>query len=69
MSITEAIKKFNGASTWKSVALIEIRENDVDILRYFINSIFWTRKSNYATHMRRLICFYDWKRYGLYDSI
>jgi hypothetical protein len=75
MSISEAIEKFNGSSTWKAVALIPylvIREEEMDILRDFIKSVFndfLVKKNNYATHMRRLICFYDWKKYGWYDTI
>lgn len=75
MSITEAIEKFNGPYTWKAVALIpylEIKENEMDILRDYINSNFndfLVKKSSYATHMRRLICFYDWKMYGWCDTI
>jgi len=44
----------------------------MDILRDFIKSVFndfLVKKNNYATHMRRLICFYDWKKYGWYDTI
>lgn len=75
MSISEAICKFNGASTWKAVALIpylEIRDNEMEILRDFIKSnfnVFLVKKNSYATHMRRLICFYDWKKYGWHNTI
>ena len=54
------------------IPYLVIREEEMDILRDFIKSVFnefLVKKNNYATHMRRLICFYDWKKYGWYDTI
>lgn len=75
MSITEAIDKFKGASTWKAVALIPylaVNEDEMDILKDFIKqnfSDFLVKKNSHATYMRKLICFYDWKKYGWCDTI
>lgn len=74
LSLNEAIEKYK-EQEWKSIALIpylNVREDDMDLLRDFIKLHFnkyLVKRSNYSTHMRRLICFYDWKRYGWYDAI
>lgn len=74
LSLDEAIKKYK-EHEWKAIALIpylNIQEDEMDSLRDFIKLFFnkyLIKRSNYSTHMRRLICFYDWKRYGWYDSI
>ena len=55
---------------WKAVALIpylNIKEEELPILCNFINknfNDFLIKRNNYSTYMRKLICFYDWKKYG-----
>jgi hypothetical protein len=74
LSLSEAIEKYK-EQEWKAIALIpylNVQENEMDSLRDFIKLFFnkyLVKRSNYSTYMRRLICFYDWKRYGWYDSI
>ena len=69
MNLSEAIEKFTD-SVWKAVALIpylNINENEMDTLKVFIKdnfNDFLIKKCNYSTYMRKLICFYDWKKYG-----
>jgi hypothetical protein len=74
LSLSEAIEKYRGQE-WKSIALIpylSVREDEMDFLRDFIKLHFnkyLVTKSNRTTFMRKLICFYDWKRYGWHDTI
>lgn len=74
LSLSEAIEKYK-EQEWKAIALIpylNVQEDEMDSLRDFIKLFFnkyLVKRSNYSTYMRRLICFYDWKRYGWYDSI
>lgn len=70
MSLQEAIDKYKGNSVWKAVALIpylHVSEEEFQKLRDFIEhnfNDFLIKHNNYSTYMRKLICFYDWKRYG-----
>lgn len=69
-SLNNVIEKYTGKDVRKAVALIpyiNINEEDLDILRDFIErkfNDFLINKNNYSTYMRKLICFYDWKKYG-----
>lgn len=70
LSLEEILAKYKGSEVWKVVALIpyiSIDEDDFNNLREFIERYFndfLIKHSNYSTHMRKLICFYDWKKYG-----
>lgn len=70
LSLEEVLAKYKGSEVWKAVALIpyiEIDEDDFGNLRDFIEknfNDFLIKHSNYSTYMRKLICFYDWKKYG-----
>jgi hypothetical protein len=74
LSMSEAIEKYKDQE-WKSIALIpylNVREDEMDLLKEFIKLHFnkyLVIKSNRATFMRKLICFYDWKMYGWHDTI
>ena len=74
LSLSEAIKKYE-EQEWKAIALIpylNIQEDEMDSLKDFIKLFFnkyLVKSCNYSTYMRRLICFYDWKKYGWFDSI
>lgn len=69
-SLQEVIDKYNGKDVWKAVALIpylHIKVDELPILCTFINknfNDFLIKHNNYSTYMRKLICFYDWKKYG-----
>lgn len=70
LSLEEVLAKYKGSEVWKAVALIpyiDIDEDDFNKLREFIEknfNDFLIKHSNYSTYMRKLICFYDWKKYG-----
>ena len=70
LKLSEVIEKYTGKEVWKAVALIpyiDIDEKDFEKLREFIErnfSDFLIKNNNYSTYMRKLICFYDWKRFG-----
>lgn len=57
-------------SVWKACALIPyltIQENEVESLREFIAAHFndfLIVKNSYSTYFKKLICFYDWRKYG-----
>lgn len=74
LSLNDAIEKYKNQE-WKAIALIpylNVQKNEMDSLRYFIKLFFnkyLVKRSNYSTHMRRLICFYDWKMFGWHDTI
>lgn len=74
LSLSEAIKKHENC-TWKTVALIpylNIKDEELPVIKEFIKtnfSDFLVKKSSYSTHMRKLICFYDWRMYGWNDKI
>lgn len=69
-SLQEVIDKYSGEDVWKAVALIpylDINEEDLPNLCNFIEknfSDFLYKRNGHTTFMRRLICFYDWKKYG-----
>lgn len=69
-SLQEVIDKYCGEDVWKAVALIpylDINEEDLPNLCNFIEknfSDFLYKRNGHTTFMRRLICFYDWKKYG-----
>ena len=69
LSLNEAINKYN-EQVWKSIALIpylDIRGNELDELKDFIKlhfNDFLVKQNSYSTYMRKLICFYDFKKYG-----
>lgn len=72
-SLKTALDAFQGDNVWKAVALIpylHITDEDMDELRMFISDnmqdflVKKSKKSNYSTHMRKLICFYDCLKYG-----
>lgn len=70
LSLREVLEKYKGTEVWKAVSLIpylDIQENELDVLRHFIErnfNDFLVKKNGYSTNMRKLICFYDWKKYG-----
>lgn len=70
LSLEEVMDKYRGNEVWKAVALIPyicIKDDDFDILREFIEknfNDFLIKYNTYSTYMRKLICFYDWKKYG-----
>lgn len=70
LSLQEAIDKYKGKEIWKATALIpylDISENEYSILCDFIErnfNDFLIKHNSYSTYMRKLICFYDWKKYG-----
>ena len=72
LSISSLIDEYEKKNTiWKAVALIPYlnisSENDLLLLRSFILKYFddfLIKNNNYSTYMRKLICFYDWKKYG-----
>lgn len=72
--VRTAIEKFKDAK-WKAMALIpylSISEEDLDFLRQYIKDNFndilvpnsKTAGTNTKSYFKRLICFYDWKRFG-----
>lgn len=69
ISLNQAIDKYS-REVWKAVALIpylNIPKEELPNLCSFIDKNFndFLIKSNrYSTSMRKLICFYDWKKYG-----
>lgn len=70
LALNKLLDNNNGMPIWKIIALIPylcIDEKDLPMLRNFIDkyfSDFLIKKNNYSTHMRKLICFYDWKKFG-----
>lgn len=72
--VRTAIEKFNDAK-WKAMALIpylSISEDDLDFLRQYIKDNFndilvpnsKTTGTSTKSYFKRLICFYDWKKFG-----
>lgn len=57
---------------WKACALIpylNIKDDELDILKSFIMKHFndflvIKQKPDYSTYFKKLICFYDWRKYG-----
>ena len=70
LKLSEVIEKYTGKEVWKALALIpyiDINEVDFDKLREFIErnfNDFLIKNNSYSTYMRKLICFYDWKKFG-----
>ena len=68
--LQDVIDEFTGQETWKAIALIpylNIDGSDLEILRNYIArhlNDFLIKWNNHSTFMRKLICFYDWKKYG-----
>jgi len=70
-TLSEAIETYSHDNdVWKAIALIpylNISDDDLIILKDFISRHFndyVVKKKGKATFMRRLICFYDWRKYG-----
>lgn len=69
-SLQEAIDKYTGKDIWKAVALIpylNIKEDELSNLGSFIDknfNDFLITHNSYSTYMRKLICYYDWLKYG-----
>lgn len=69
-SLSEAIQTYNEDERWKAIALIpflEINDEELSLLASFIADNvgeYLYKKHSKATFMRKLICFYDWKKYG-----
>ena len=74
LNLNEAIEKYK-KTVWKAVALIpylDIKDDEMEVLRDFIKANFndfLIKKNSYSTYMRKLICFYDWRKYGWYDTL
>ena len=70
LSLNNVIEKYTGKDVWKAVALIlylDIKEEEFDALKDFIErniNDFLIKSNSYSTYMRKLVCFYDWKKYG-----
>ena len=70
LSLQEAIEKYNSTRVWKAVALIPylyISKDELPTLCSFIEHNFYDfliKKNSYSTFMRKLICYYDWLKYG-----
>ncbi len=75
-TLDEVIANY-GSFGWKTVALIpylSITEDELPKLRDFIQNHITDfiatpkpRYNHYSTHMRKLICYYDWRMYGWED--
>lgn len=70
LTLEEAISKYQGENVWKAIALIpylQINEEDLNTLKDFIKEYFnefLIKKNSHSTQMRKLVCFYDWFKYG-----
>lgn len=70
LSLQEAIEKYNSTRIWKAIALIPylyISKDELPTLCSFIEHNFYDfliKKNSYSTFMRKLICYYDWLKYG-----
>ena len=70
-TINEAIEDYADA-IWKVCALIpylDIKDEELEILPDFISKNFndflvLKKKPDYSTYFKKLICFYDWRKYG-----
>lgn len=70
-TINEAIEDYADA-IWKVCALIpylDIKDEEFEILHDFISKNFndflvLKKKPDYSTYFKKLICFYDWRKYG-----
>ncbi len=71
LSVSDAIKLYE-KEVWKAIVLIpylHVKETDFPLLQTFISAhidefIPKAKNTTHSTMMRKLICFYDWKRYG-----
>ena len=69
-SLQEALDTYKDDATWKACALIpylKIEDDELEQLRIFISeefNKFLVVKNNHATLFKKLICFYDWRKYG-----
>lgn len=69
LSILEIIDKYKNDEVWKAFALlpyVNVHTDEYDILCEFIKSNFekYISQNKYTTFFRKLICFYDWLKYG-----
>lgn len=68
--LRETLDTYKDDATWKACALIpylKIEDDELEQLRLFISeefNKFLVVKNNHATHFKKLICFYDWRKYG-----
>lgn len=67
-TLQEAISDYTGKNIWKAVVLIpylNVQEKELPLLASFIgDNMEEMLRSSHSTYMRKLICFYDWKKYG-----
>lgn len=70
-SVEEIINEYsNENEIWRAIVTIpylQVNDSDLPIILTFIKehfANFLVKKNNKATFMKRLICFYDWKKYG-----
>lgn len=67
-TLQEAISDYTGKNIWKAVVLIpylNVQEKELPLLASFIEeNMAEILESTHSTYMRKLICFYDWKKYG-----
>lgn len=69
LSVSQAIEKFKGDDVWRAIYLIpwlNIEPNDLDTLQIFIKQYYPIFKNDKKckSYMRKLVCFYDLKKYG-----
>lgn len=69
LSLSEVLNKYKNNDVWKAFALIpyiNIDNSELDTLCSFIKSNFekYISQGSRATFFRKLICFYDWLKYG-----
>lgn len=68
--LEQVIKEYTGKLVWKAVVTIpwlNISDDKLPILADFINvnmTDFLVKKNSHATDFRKLVCFYDWRKYG-----
>lgn len=73
MALDDVIKKYRNNNVWKAVALIpylNIKKEELDMLKDFIKehfNEFLIKKNGHSTQMRKLICFYDWFKFGWHN--
>lgn len=69
-NLKEVIDEFTGSLVWKAVVTIpwlSITDDELPTLADFINgnmNDFLVKKNRHATDFRKLVCFYDWRKYG-----
>ena len=73
-SLTTALQTYSGTK-WKAFALIpylkSLSDSDLQTLKKFMEDNFNDflvsgnkAQKQYSTYFKKLICFYDWKKYG-----